>query len=182
MTSASANNSNATIAQVKSLHIDDQLVLLALIYREIGSSVPAGSLQTSSEVTSIVQDLTNLSDQEQVEALRDLLPATKNDQDEVTLDPNPTRALGELIQGKAKVPTGKYGALNPESKLAVWYQLGQGLGSKIPSNFTPSAEVTQLFNSIKSSGNEQLVSFVTQLFKDLSTTHNEDQLHNEAGE
>lgn len=182
MTFTNANDINASVTQFQSLQIDDKLGLLALIYREVSGSIPAGSLPTSSDVTDIVGIVEKMSEQEKVDALRDLLPATKNDQDEVILDPNPSKALTELAQGKTGVPTGKYGALNPESKLVVWYQLAQKLGSSIPGNYSPSGEATQLLNSFKQLGNEQKVSFVTQLFQELSATHNEEVLHNEAGE
>ena len=88
------------------------------------------------------------------------------------LDPNPAKALPELLQGKSEVPTGEYGKLNPESKLAVWYLLAQKLGSgivAIPSDYSPSAEAMQVFNSLKSMGQEQMANFVVKGMEELSS-------------
>ena len=52
-----------------------------------------------------------MSAQEQVNALRDILPASKTGRDQVKLDPNPRKALTELVQGEVEVPTGQYGKL-----------------------------------------------------------------------
>jgi hypothetical protein len=35
----------------------------------------------------------------------------------------------------------------------------------IPSDYSPSAEAMQLFNSIKGMGNEQMIEFVAQIFR-----------------
>ena len=93
------------------MHTDDKLGLLALIYREISDSIPSESLQKSSEVSEIVEDIEEMSAQEQVNALRDILPASKTGRDQVKLDPNPRKALTELVQGEVEVPTGQYGKL-----------------------------------------------------------------------
>lgn len=53
-------------------HADDKLGLLALIYREISRSIPTESLQKLSEPEIV-------SAQEQVNALQNLLPASKFD-------------------------------------------------------------------------------------------------------
>lgn len=95
----------------ESLHTDDKSGLLALIYREISDSIPSESLQKSSEVSEIVEDIEEMSAQEQVNALRDILPASKTGRDQVKLDPNPRKALTELVQGEVEVPTGQYGKL-----------------------------------------------------------------------
>lgn len=149
------------------MHTDDKLGLLALIYREISGSIPAEDLQKSSE-SEIVEDIQKMSAQEQVNALRDILPATKADRDEITLDPHPSKALTGLVQGEVEVPTGKYGKLSAESKLGFWYQIAHKLGNNIvpiSSDYSPSAEAMQLFDSIKGMGNEQMIEFVSQIFR-----------------
>lgn len=168
MTSANANDVKASVAEFGRLGSDAQLALIALIYQELASSIPAESLPTSSEdLADLVEDIEEMSEQQQVEALRDMIQAKKYDQDEVILDPHPSKALGELLQGETEVPTGEYGKLDTNSKLAFWYQIAQKLGSgivAIPSEYSPSAEVTQLLNSLKSAGNDQIISFVSQVF------------------
>lgn len=158
------NDLKMTVAQFEQLPIDERLGLLASIYGEVSGSIPAVQ---KPQVSEIVAEIEKISQQEQIDALRDLLPANKNDQDEVILDPHPSKALGELVQGKNKVPTGEYGALDTESKLAFWAQIAQKLGSSIvsiPSDYTPSAQATQLLSSLKGMGNEQIVAFLSQIF------------------
>lgn len=167
MTSANANDSKQVATQFKSLDIDDQLGVLALIYQEISGSIPAESLPKSSEISDIVSRVEKMHSEEQVDALRDLLPANRTDQDEVILNPHPSQALTELVGGGTKVPTGEYGAFSPETKLAFWYQVAQKLGSSlvaIPADYSPSAEGMKFFNSLKEMGNEEKISFLTQVF------------------
>lgn len=167
MTSANANDTKQLVTQYKSLHIDDQLGVLALIYQQISGSIPTESLPKSSEVSNLVSRIEKMHSEEQVDALRDLLPANRTDQDEVILNPHPSQALTELVQGETKVPTGEYGAFSPETKLAFWYQVAQKLGSSlvsIPAEYSPSAEGMKLFNSIKEMGNDEIISFLTQVF------------------
>ncbi|MDZ4873849.1 MAG: hypothetical protein CLLPBCKN_003245 [Chroococcidiopsis cubana SAG 39.79] len=173
MAFTNVNDLKPLAKQFTSLDIDDQLGVMALIYIEIASSIPSDSLPTSSsDVQSIVGSVQKMSSEEQINALRDLLPANKTDQDETMLDPNPAKALPELLQGKSEVPTGEYGKLNPESKLAVWYLFAQKLGNgivAIPSDYSPSAEAMQVFNSLKSMGQEQMANFVVKGMEELSS-------------
>ena len=140
---------------------------------QISGSIPADSLPTKSDsVEDIVEDIEEMSTEDQLSALRDLLPANKTDQDETILDPNPAKALPELLQGETEVPIGEYGKLNAESKLAVWYLLAQKLGNgvvAIPSNYKPSTEAMQVFDSLKSLGNEQMANFVVKGMEELSS-------------
>lgn len=173
MASTNVNDLKPLAKQFTSLDIDDQLALMALIYKEVADSIPADGLPTkSSDVQDIVGNVQKMSSEEQINALRDLLPANKTDRNETTLDPNPAKALPELLQGKTEVPTGEYGKLNSESKLAVWYLLAQKLGSgivAIPSDYSPSAEAMQVFNSLKSMGKEQMATFVVKGMEELSS-------------
>lgn len=173
MTSANVEDLKPLAKQFTSLDIDDQLAIMALIYQEISGSIPADSLPTnSSDVQGIVGSVQKMSTEDQLSALRDLLPANKTDQDETVLDPNPAKALPELLQGKTEVPTGEYGHLNAESKLAVWYSLAQKLGNGVvapPSNYSPSKEAMQVFDSLKSMGQEQMANFVVKGMEELSS-------------
>lgn len=165
MTSANMDSLNKSVAAFKQLDIDDRLAALALIYQNVAGSVPANALTSSSEVTGLVGKIGELSQERQVDALRDLLPATKNDQNETTLDPNPSKALTELISGGNTIPTSEYGNMPTESKLAFWYQVAQKLGNGvvgIPSDYSPSAKVTELLSSLQSLDTEQKVNFLTQ--------------------
>lgn len=165
MTSTNMDSINKSVAAFKQLDIDDRLAALALIYQDVASAVPANALSSSSAVTGLVSKVQELSQERQVDALRDLLPATKNDQNETTLDPNPSKALTELVTGGNTIPTHEYGTMPTESKLAFWYQVAQKLGNGvvgIPSDYSPSAKVTELLSSLNSLDTEQKVSFLTQ--------------------
>ena len=167
MTSANIDAIKQSVQAFKGLDIDDQLAALASIYTKAASSIPPETLGTPSpEVSGLVTKIEQLSHQEQVDALRDLLPAKKTDQDEVILDPNPSKALAELVKGGTKVPTHEYGALSTESKLAFLYQIGQKLGKSIigiPSDYSPSSKVTDLLNSLASLDVQQQMSFLTKV-------------------
>lgn len=164
MTSANMDAVKQSVAAFKRLNVNDQLVALALIYSKVGGSIPKDALGTaSSEVSGLVTQVEQLSQERQLDALRDLVGANRADQDEITLDPNPSKALTELVSGGNTVPTGEYGSMKTESKLAFWYQMGQKLGSAIPSDLSPSSEVSQLLQSLGSLDVEQQVSFLTHV-------------------
>lgn len=166
MTSTNMDSINKSVAAFKQLEIDDRLAALALIYQDVAGAVPADALKASPEVGGLVARIQELSQERQVDALRDLLPATKNDQNETTLDPNPAKALTELASSASNtVPTAEYGSMSTESKLAFWYQVAQKLGNGIvgiPSDYSPSAKVTELLSSLKSLDTDQKVSFLSQ--------------------
>jgi len=155
------------VAAFNSLSTDERLAALALIYSKVAGSIPSEAISgISAEASGLVSQVEKLSPERQVDALRDLLPASKNDQDEITLDANPSKALTELVSGGNTVPTGEYGSLKTEGKLAFWYQVGQKLGSSfvaIPNDFKPSSSVTQLLQSLGSLDTEQQKSFLTQV-------------------
>lgn len=135
----------------------DRLGALALVYKELASSIPANSIESpSSEVSGLLSKIQEIPQDRQIDALQDILTAKKEVEGEVVLDPNPSKALSELVTGGGTtVPTKEYTSLDAQSKLAFWYQVGQKFGSSIPSDFSPSSEVTDLLNSFKSLDDEQ---------------------------
>jgi Orange carotenoid protein, N-terminal len=163
-----ATNSNA-MTEAKSnffqLEMDDRLAVLASLYTQVAGTVPADAFLAMPEKggADLVKEVQHLSGEEKLFALRDILAADRNDQDETMLDPNPSKALGELLKGGTKVHTGKYGAMKSESKLGFWYQLAQSMGSSIPTDYKPSSQATELVNSLKSMSTEDLVSFLTKV-------------------
>lgn len=168
MTAANTDAIKQSVKTFKNLNTDEQLATLALLYTKVSGSVSRESVAkaSSSEVEGIVSKIEELSQERQVDALRDLLPANKTDQDEITLDPNPSKALTELVSGGNTVPTAEYGSLSAESKLAFWYHVGQKLGNKvtaIPTEYNPTSKVKELVESLSSLDVEQQVSFLTQV-------------------
>lgn len=168
MTSTNLSSSQKAALAFQQLEIDDRLAVLGLVFSQIADKIPANATDSlpTENVANLVTTVQNLSSEEQLSALRDLLPANKNDQDEVMLDPNPSKALAELTHGGNTIPTGEYGHLKPEGKLAFWYLLAQRLRTSImglSSQYQPSAQATEVLNSLQSLGTDDLVSFVTKV-------------------
>lgn len=165
MTTSNSNTMTEVGSKFFQLEIDDRLAVLASLYTQVAGTIPADALSAMPDKggADLIKDVQDLSGEEKLLALRDILPADKNDQDETMLDPNPSKALGELFKGGTKVHTGKYGAMKPESRLGFWYQLAQSMGSSIPTDYKPSSQATELVNSLKSMSKEDLVSFLTQV-------------------
>lgn len=146
------------------LSIDDRLTAMALIYKDVSGSISADAIKASSQVSGLVSKIEQKPQDRQIDALRDILTAGKNDKGEEALDPNPSKALGQLVTGGSEdIPTGEYGALDTESKLAFWYHIAQKLGNSIPSNISPSSELAEVLNPVKSFDDEKKMSFLKRL-------------------
>lgn len=145
MTSTNTDPLSQPVAAFKKLPVDEQLAALALIYTEVsGSITPATLKRTSPDVSGgFVTQIEQMSQQEQLLALRDLLT------------------------GAGSSPlTLEYQSLDTNSRLAMWYQLAQGLGSTIaaiPSDYIVSSEVAGFLTSLKSMDFEHLVSFLSSV-------------------
>lgn len=145
MTSANTDAHNESVAAFKGLAVDDQLAALALIYTEVAGSITSSTLKmTSPEVTGgLITQIEHMSQAEQLLALRDLLAGA----------------------GSSPI-TIEYQSLDTNTRLAIWYQLAQGMGSAIaaiPSDYTVSSEVADFLTSIKSIDFEQLTSFLSSV-------------------
>lgn len=166
MTSTNVNRIEEPVSAFLGLDIDDRLAVLASLYSKIASAIPANAKDAlpTQDAQSLVARVQQMSQEEQVSALRDLLPAERSDQDAVMLDPNPTKALGELIGGGGtKIPAHEYGSMKFEGKLAFWYLVAQKLGSGfvgIPSDYQLTQPASQVLNLLESLNTEDLVSFL----------------------
>jgi len=145
VTSTSMDARDQSIAAFKSLPVDDQLAALAMIYTEVAGSITSATLKrTSPEVSmGFVTQIEEMSQQEQLLALRDLLAGAGSSP--ITLE---------------------YQSLDTNSRLAMWYQLAQRLGSTIaaiPSDYTVSSEVADFLTSLKAMDFENLVSFLSNV-------------------
>ena len=134
MTPTSMDTHNQYVAAFKSLTVDDQLAALALIYSEVSGSITSATLKTTSPEVAVdfVHQIEHMSQQEQLLALRDLLA------------------------GAGSSPlTLEYQSLDTNSRLSMWYQLAQKMGSAIaaiPSDYTVSSQLADFLNSLKSMG------------------------------
>lgn len=145
MSSTNTDAQNESVAAFKSLPVDEELAALALIYTEVAGSITPSTLKrTSPDISrTFVTQIEEMPEQEQLLALRDML--TKAGSSPLTLE---------------------YQSLDDNSKLAIWYQLAQGLGNTIaaiPSDYTVSSELADFLNSLKSMDFEHLVSFLSSV-------------------
>ncbi|MBW4554710.1 MAG: Orange carotenoid-binding protein [Trichormus sp. ATA11-4-KO1] len=168
MTSTNINRVQQNASKFKQLHIDDKLAVMGRLYTEIANQLPADMIDAlpTQKAADLVAQIQQVSPEEQLYALRDLLPATKNDQDEIMLDPHPTKATVELAQGGTTIPTGEYGAMHFEAKVAFWVLLAERLGTTIidiPHDYSLSEPATEVLNSLKSLDTNDLVSFLKQV-------------------
>jgi Orange carotenoid protein, N-terminal len=168
MTSTNVNPSQQAVAAFQRLKIDDRLAVLGLLFTQVADKIPANvtsSLPTEN-AAELVAQVQKLSSEEQLYALRDLLPADRHDQDEVMLDPNPSKAMVELAQGGNTISTGEYGNMQPEGKLAFWYLLAERLRTAImdlSSQYQPSQQATEVLNSLQSMNTDDLLSFLKKV-------------------
>jgi hypothetical protein len=170
MTSKNVSAVEQAVSDFKKLDIDDRLVVFGSLFSKVADTISTSDIDKlpTQKAADLVAEIQQLSPEEQLYALRDLLPASSNDQDEIMLDPHPSKAMVELAQGGSKIPTGEYGQLNAEGKIAFWYFLGQRLGRtiiNIPRDYTPSAQATAVLNNLRSLNTNDVVSFLKQVLQ-----------------
>jgi hypothetical protein len=168
MTATNIGPISQAVSAFHRLHTDDKLATLGLIYTDIADSIPANVIDSlpTDRATDLVRQIQQLSDEEQLFALRDLLATERKNQDQVVLDPHPSKATVELAQGGRTIPIREYNALNTEAKLAFWYLVADRIGSTIigiPEDYRPSEQVTSVFNSLESLSTNDLLSFLQQV-------------------
>lgn len=147
MTSTNMDALSQSVAAFKGLPVDEQLAALAMIYSEVAGSITPSTLKRTSPQVSgeLIAQIEHMSQQEQQLALRDL-----------------------LVGAGSSPLTLEYHSLDTNSKLAIWYQLAQRMGStivSIPSEYTVSSEVADFLTSLKSIDFEHLISFLSSVVR-----------------
>lgn len=130
---ATANNNSYDQGKVdfKRLSVDDQLGLLWVIYTKLGKSItPAAPGASGSDIAEgLFNQVKPLSHQEQLQVMRDIA----------------NNANTQFSR--------QYGALSPETKLAFWYFLAQGMENAtiipMPSNYELPPEGKELLAKIE---------------------------------
>jgi hypothetical protein len=121
MTSTTISSYDQGKQALKALSVDDQLGLLWFVYTKIGSSItPAAPGASGSEIAQgLFNQVKELSHDEQLQVQRDI---ASNADTQISRE---------------------YGSLSPETKLAFWYFLAQGMenGTIIP--MPPDYELPQ---------------------------------------
>ncbi|MBW4664349.1 MAG: Orange carotenoid-binding protein [Chroococcus sp. CMT-3BRIN-NPC107] len=162
MTSAQPEAIKQSVIGFRSLKMEDRLAAMALIYKHIAGQIPANAVNNSAKASGLVTKVGQLSPELQTQALRDMLDAQRQDGDEVALDPNPSKALAELVTGSNEtIPIDEYSSLATEDKLAFWYQMGKSAESSL-SDITPSSEVTEFIGSLQSLSADDRVAFISK--------------------
>ncbi|GAB1541650.1 hypothetical protein NUACC21_43220 [Scytonema sp. NUACC21] len=166
MTSTNANAVHEAVSLFQGLMIDDRLLVLASVYKQIANKLPADAANAlpTQDATRLVSRIQQLSKEDQLSALRDLLSAKSSEKDATILDPNPSKALAELVTGgETKTPAHEYGSLSTEAKIAFWYLLAGKLGNNIigiPDGTKPTQDDTEVIDSLESLNTDELVSFL----------------------
>jgi Orange carotenoid protein, N-terminal len=170
MTAININDLETAVSKFKALDVDDKLATLASLYSEVSDEVAPISNQNPSgnqDAVDLVKQVQQLAPEEQIVALRNLL-STNNSEGEVALEEHPTKASIEVVQGTShdggttKISNNSYIAMNADSKLSFWFQVGQNLGKSIagaPADYKPNERVIEVLELVNSDNVENLISF-----------------------
>lgn len=173
MTTTNINTLESAVSKFKALKPDDKLVTLALLYDEISDEIAPVSTQNTEQTgdaANLVKQIQQLSSEQQIVALRDLLSTDSKSQGETALDGNPSKALGELFTGNGQESdagnsNNQYIAMNADSRLSFWFQLAQNLGKAIvgiPADYIPSDAVNEVLDLVGDAKIDDLVTFFKQ--------------------
>ncbi|MGV0024507.1 orange carotenoid protein N-terminal domain-containing protein [Phormidesmis priestleyi] len=153
---------NSLAISFKQLPVDDQIAAMVYLYQEIGGSLFSSDM-ASKKVEEVVKQVTEMREGSQIEFLQDVL----SDSDEVVLDINPSKAMAQLIPGDGvESPIAEYENLNPNERLAVWYNLASKMGdgvATLPNDYSLSSEAQELLTSLKSYETEEKLQFLSQI-------------------
>jgi hypothetical protein len=121
MTSTTISSYDQGKQAFKGLNVDDQLGLLWFVYTKLGSSItPAAPGASGSEIAQgLFNQVKELSHEQQLQVMRDIAS---------NVDTQISR---------------EYGSLSPETKLAFWYFLAQGMENATIIPMPPDYELPQ---------------------------------------
>jgi hypothetical protein len=166
MTSTNIKPVQEAASAFKSLIVDDQLAVLASVYKQIANAVPADAANSlpTQDANSLIIQIQQLSPENQLSALREFLSPERSDKDATVLDPHPTKALTELVTGHdTKLPAHAYDSLSAEGKIALWYLVAGKLGNGvvgIPNGTGLTQDATEVLTTLQSFKTDELVSFL----------------------
>jgi hypothetical protein len=142
MTSTTISSYDQGKQAFKRLSVDDQLGLLWFVYTKVGSSItPAATGAAGSEIAQgLFNQVKELSHEEQLQVQRDIVSNVDN----------------QISR--------EYGSLSPETKLAFWYFLAQGMERgtiiPVPPDYELPQEGKKLLGQIESMDFEQQIDFL----------------------
>jgi hypothetical protein len=141
------NNLDSAIAVFKKLSTDDQLAVLWYAYEEMGDAItPAAPGAASPEISGgLVEQFKSLNQNDQLEEMR------------------------AIAQGQNTQISREYGSLGPDTKLATWYQLAEGMKNgtivPMPDDYELAEEGTELLAALETIDFEQQIT----LFRNIVT-------------
>lgn len=142
MTSTTVSSYDQGKQAFKRLSVDDQLGLLWFVYTELGGSItPAAPGAAGSEIAQgLFNQVKELSHEEQLQVQRDIV----------------SNADTQISR--------EYGSLSPETKLAFWYFLAQGMESgtiiPVPPDYELPQEGKTLLGQIETMEFDQQIDFL----------------------
>lgn len=168
MTFTNTDSLTQSVKALNKLDVNEQLIVLASLYADIKGSVTQHptAMSVSSEVDELVKQINDMRQEDQVQFLRDVLSEKATQSDAVALDPHPTKAMLELLPGGVTPPLKKYQDMSVNSRLTLWYYLGQGMESQFSSIIASnplSPEATQLVDSLKQGDFDQQIAFLDKV-------------------
>ena len=142
MTSSTISSYDQGKQAFKSLKVDDQLGLLWFVYTKLGSTItPAAPGASGSEIAQgLFNQVQELSHDRQLQVMRDIA----------------SNANTQISR--------EYGSLSPETKLAFWYFLAQGMENgtiiPMPDDYELPAQGQSLLGQIESMEFNQQIDFL----------------------
>lgn len=126
------------------LSTDDKLALLYFIYENMGDSItPAAPNAANLNLTaSLIEEFSNLSDDEQLEIMRD------------------------IVNGKDTEYSRAYGGLTPNNQLLVWYVWAEEMGESvvdIPDNYEVTEAIDNILSKIENLDFEAQISVLREI-------------------
>ncbi|WP_013320846.1 orange carotenoid protein N-terminal domain-containing protein [Gloeothece verrucosa] len=139
-----SKETQAIFEEYNQLNTDDKLALLYYIYEKMGDSItPAGTNAINVDfLSSLIEDFLQLSDNEQLEIMRD------------------------IVNAKDSEYSRYYGGLSPNNQLFVWYAWAEAMGDTvvdIPGNYKATEAVNNALSKIEGLDFEAQISILREI-------------------
>ncbi|AFZ24657.1 Orange carotenoid protein [Cylindrospermum stagnale PCC 7417] len=156
------------VSAFNKLDIDDRLEVLALLYQQRAHLISLDDLDAIDQdsLHLMLTQIQHLTSEEKLAFLSDLLLKDDTVQGGMTLDTDTSIEVIELASSGSSYPTNEYHSLDTESKLAFWFVFAENLRELvigIPNDYSPTAVVKKVFNSLNSLEPDELVVFLKQV-------------------
>lgn len=129
-TQITSQSTEELFKRYNALNVDDKLALLYYVYEDMGDSVTpaAPGAADPSLAQPLAEELFALSKEDQLQAMRN------------------------IVEGKDTPLSKRYGGLNPNNQLLVWYIWAEAMGDRVidlPNDYSASAAVKTMLNLLE---------------------------------